>query len=162
MIIIQSHSISNEIGDSGTTSLSSALKVNSSLTHLNLCVNLLMNMINWLLFNHIPFVTILEIQEQHHYQKHWRLIHHSLNWTWNWVYYWIWLIDYYSITFFFKQHWFIRNNIIIRGIEGQFITHSIGPGSEFIIECVLLLFYNIPFITRLEIQEQHHYQKHWR
>ena len=138
-------------------------------------------MINWLLFNHIPFGTILEIQERHHYQKDWRLIHHSLNWTWIWVYYWIWsidwlllnnnynraifvhqeqhhyqkywrsihpslnwtwdwvyfwiwLIDYYSITFHLEQYWFIRSNIIIRRIEGQFISHSIEPENECIIE----------------------------
>ena len=48
-------------------------------------------MINWLLFNHIPFLTRLAIQEQHHYQRHWRSIHPSLNWTFMWVYYWIWL-----------------------------------------------------------------------
>ena len=81
LIIIESHSICNRIGDSGVTSLSEALKVNSSLTQLNLRVSLLMNMINWLLLNHIPFVTILVHQEQHHYQKDWRLIHLSLSCT---------------------------------------------------------------------------------
>ena len=91
----------NNIGESGTTSLSEALKVNSSLTELELGVSLILNMINWLLLNHIPFITILVHQEQHHYQKDWRLIHHSLNWTWKWVYYWIWLIDYYWITLYF-------------------------------------------------------------
>ena len=70
-----------DFGDSGATSLSEVLKVNSSLTQLVLEMSLLLNMINWLLLNHIPFVTILENQEQHHYQKDWRLIHHSLNWT---------------------------------------------------------------------------------
>ena len=134
MIIIESHSFSNNIGDSGASSLSEALKVNSSLTQLNLGVSLLLNMINWLLFNHIPFWTILEIQEQHHYLQHWRLIHHSLNWSWNWVYYWIWLIDYYWITFHLEQYWRIRSNIVVRSIGGQFITHSTGIGNEFIIE----------------------------
>ena len=81
MIIIESHSIYNDIGSSGATSLSEVLKVNSSLTQLNLGLSLLLNMINWLLFNHIPFWTRLENQEQHHYQKDWRLIHHSFNWT---------------------------------------------------------------------------------
>ena len=99
LIIIESHSISNDIGPSGATSLSEALKVNSSLTELNLRSSLLLNMIDWLLLNHIPFIPILVHQEQDHYQKHWRSIHHSLNCAWNWVYYWIWLIDYYSITF---------------------------------------------------------------
>ena len=118
VIIIQSHSFYNDIGPSGTTSLAGALSVNSSLTQLELGLSLLMNMINWLLLNHIPFVTILEIQEQHHYQKYWRLIHHSLNWTWKWVYYWIWLIDYYWITFHLEQYWRFRSNIIIFSIEG--------------------------------------------
>ena len=45
MIIIESHSIWNNIGDSGATSLSSALKVNSSLTQLNLEMSLLLDMI---------------------------------------------------------------------------------------------------------------------
>ena len=101
LIVIQSHSIYNCIGSSGATSLSEALKVNSSLTQLDLEASLLLNMFNWLYFIHIPFKTILENQEQHHYQKYWRLIHHSLNWSWDWVYYWIWLIDYYWITFHF-------------------------------------------------------------
>ena len=35
---------------------------------------------------HIPWITILVIQEHVHYQKHWRSIHLSLNWTWKWVY----------------------------------------------------------------------------
>ena len=96
------------IGSSGATSLSVLLKVNSSLTQLDLSVSLLLNMINWLLLNHIPFITVLENQEQHHYQKYWRLIHHSLNWTWEWVYYRIWLIDYYWITFHFERYWRIR------------------------------------------------------
>ena len=99
LIVNQSRSICNNIGDSGATSLSEALNVNSSLTQLNLGLSLILDMIDWLLFNHIPFGTILDHQEQHHYQKHWRLIHPSLNWIWEWVYYWIWLIDYYSITF---------------------------------------------------------------
>ncbi len=71
----------NKIGYSGATSLSEVLNVNSSLTQLELGLSLLLNIIKWLLFNHIPYGTILEIQEQHHYQKYWRLIHHSLNWT---------------------------------------------------------------------------------
>ena len=99
LIIIESHSIWNNIGSSGATSLSEALKVNSSLTQLNLNVSLLLNMIDWLLLNHIPFWTRLENQEQRHYQRHWRSIHPSLTWNWEWVYYWIWLIDYCWITF---------------------------------------------------------------
>ena len=114
MIIIQSHSIYNKIGDSGATSLSEALKVNSSLTQLNLRLSLWLNMINWLLLNHIPFITILVHQEQHQYQKYWRLIHHSINWTCMWVYNWIWLIDYYSVTFYLEQYWRFRKKVICR------------------------------------------------
>ena len=46
LIIIQSHSIYNNIGSSGATSLSDALKVNSSLTQLDLGLILLLNMID--------------------------------------------------------------------------------------------------------------------
>ena len=99
--IIQSHSFCNNIGSIGTTSLSETLKVNSSLTHLVLWIEFIIDYHDSLFLNHIPFLTILEIQEQHHYQKHWRLIHLSLNWTWEWVYYWTWLIDYYWISFHF-------------------------------------------------------------
>ena len=94
LIFIQYHYTSNKIRDSGITSLSEALKVNSSLNQLQLILSLLLNMIIWLLFNHITFLPILENQEQHHYQKHWELIHHSLNCIWEWVY-WMWSIDYY-------------------------------------------------------------------
>ena len=109
-------------------------------------------------------VVVLVIQEQHHYQKDWRSIHHSLNWTWDWVYYWIWLIDFYSITFHLYQCWRIRSNIIIRSIEGQFIPHSIGPvGLSLLLNMIdWSLFNHIPFLTILVHQEQHHYQKHWR
>ena len=134
MIIIESHSIYNRIGNSGATSLSEAMKFNSSLIHLNLSVSSLLIMINWLLLNHILFVTRLEIQERHHYQMHWRSIHLSLSWAWKWVNCWTLLIDYYSITFHLEQHWKIRSNITIRSIEGQFIPCSIGPECEFIIE----------------------------
>ena len=90
----------NRIGDSGLSSLSEGLRVNSSLTELYLGFSLFWTwLIDWLLFNHIPFITILEIQEQHHCQKDWRLIHPSLNCTCLWVYDWIWSIDYYSIAF---------------------------------------------------------------
>ena len=71
MIIIESHSIYNNIGESGATSLSEALKVNSSLTQLDLRVSLLMNMINWSLLNLIPFVTILVIQGKERWPVLW-------------------------------------------------------------------------------------------
>ena len=45
-IVIQSHSICNDIEDSGVTSLSEALKVNSSLTELDLGLSLSLNMID--------------------------------------------------------------------------------------------------------------------
>ena len=41
---------------------------------------------------HIPWWTRLVHQEHHHYQKDWRSIHSSFNWTWEWVYDWF-LID---------------------------------------------------------------------
>ena len=106
MIIIESHSICNEIGESGATSLSESLKVNSSLTHLDLTKSLLSNMSNWLFFNNNPFLTILETQEQHQYQKHWRSIHHSLNWT-------------CGIEFIIEYDWLII-------IESHFICNEIG------------------------------------
>ena len=57
-------------------------------------------MFNWLLSNRISFITRLVHQERHHYQKHWRSIHLSFNWTWEWLFFcWICLIDYYWITF---------------------------------------------------------------
>ena len=112
------YSMGNDIGEDGATSLSEALEINSSFAQLDLAVSLLLNMFKYSLLNHIPFGTRLEILEQHHYQRHWRLIHPSLNWTWVWVYDWILLIDYYSITFHLEQDWRIRSNIIIRSTEG--------------------------------------------
>ena len=84
------HSISNNIGDTGVSSLSSALEVNSTLTSLDLRMCFV-----WIVFSVFCFVislvcyfdlwwTRLENQEYHHCQNHWRLIHLSLNWTWEW------------------------------------------------------------------------------
>ncbi len=52
-----SQSICSNIGLSGALSLSEALEVNTSLSQLNLEMSLSLNMINRLLFNHIPLIT---------------------------------------------------------------------------------------------------------
>ena len=164
MIIIESHSILNSFGESGVTSLSEALKVNSSLTQLNLELSLLLNMINWLLFNHIQFITILVHQEQHHYQKDWRLIHHSLNWSWdvsllmnmiNWI-----LLNH--ITFgtilenqeqhHYQKHWRLIHPSLNYTCGVSLLLNMIN----------WLLFNHIPFITWLKIQEQTHWPVLWK
>ena len=65
------------------------------------------------------------------------------------------------MAFHLEQYWRIRRNIIIRRIEGQFITHSIEPGNEFMTEYDILdTVHSFLFVMKLDHQEQHHYQKH--
>ena len=49
MIIVESYFIYNSIGESGASSLSEALNVNSSLTQLMMTVSESLNMIDWLI-----------------------------------------------------------------------------------------------------------------
>ena len=77
-----------------------------------------LNVTNRLIFNHASYITKLDFSEQDHYRRHWRSIHHLFNWIWTWDYNGVSSTDYYSITFYFKQYWFRRSNIIIRSIEG--------------------------------------------
>ena len=58
------------IGSPEATSLSEALKVNSSLTQLDLWIEFIIEYDLLFIIQTLSFGTILVHQEQHHYQKH--------------------------------------------------------------------------------------------
>ena len=68
-----------EIGNRGTSYLSSALEVNSSITSLDLSI------IRVFIHFNQTFTTTTKLVAMgcHHCQRHWRLIHPSLNCSWN-------------------------------------------------------------------------------
>ena len=76
-------STGNEFGDRGATSLSEALKVNTTITKLNLsCENrrhIIIFINNSLFFSSHQQSTILETQEQYHWVKHWNPTKRSQN-----------------------------------------------------------------------------------
>ena len=77
----------NDIGDSGITSLSSGLKVNSCVTSLGLEICIFEEWVAWsVFFISLAFTTILEIQEHVHWEKWWRIIQLWHHWIWEWFY----------------------------------------------------------------------------
>ena len=95
----------NNIGDSGLSSLSSGLKVNSSLTSLTLvftfyfCIYSLSFFLSLLLCLWIACIMESVIQEYVHYHQHLWLIHLSLNCCWEFVYIMIIFIFNYELFY---------------------------------------------------------------
>ena len=126
--------------------LSEALKVNSSLTEVKLNSSISLNVFNSFFLFQFPIIPKLDHQEHHHYQKHWRLIHHSLDWAWNWFNIWM---NCYCFTLLViilvipeRHHWQKHWGLI---------HHSFGWMLDL---CVKLSFLILPFQKTLKKQHK--------
>ena len=141
----------NNIGDSGVTSLSEVLKVNSSLTYIELEVTSYYPLA-FILFLYHSHGTKLAIQEQRHCLKFLRLIHLSLTWV-------LERVSCFVSFWFFMRH---ENNVCDLGLSA--LSSALEVNSSLIF---LNLSFSFPFIlteahmflktTKSVIQVYHHW-----
>ena len=165
-----------DIGDSEVCVLSSALKVNSSLTVLNLAfikhsITLSPFMpASHSISNNIGNTGVSSLSSALEVNS--TLTSLDLRMCFVWILFsvlfcFVLLFHLFVILICDEQDWRIRNMFIVRITEGQFISHWIEPGSGIVVVVVVVVLIEIESLieqtgTILEIQDHHHCQKDWR